>query len=1086
MDGQAAQDLARRMANAGLKVWNDIWEMDVNDPRYAEDVREGLDDTAVLVVCVSHHSRRDWARFEQQSLGFRDPSARDRRFILLRLDDVTVEGALSRSLYFDWRRRTRVEFDRLVEACWPPRADAQMMGRKPTSAHAFAVGSTLPTVLLDPETSVAVASMGHGIVLAWDIETGDLVREFSDHAGTAISLAADGAGSFLSGGTDKIVRLWSLASSEHTAAFHGHPSSVTSVAFGGRGRDPFAVSGDRAGIVCVWDLASRERRLSLEGHGATVHAIACHPTRAQAATAGADGAIRVWDVETGSNIWTWSHVSRTVWALAYSPSGSHLLSGDSDLTVRLWNLETGACERIFEGHTGEVNTVAYHPDGRRIVSAGDDRSVRVWDLQTGTCEQVLSTDSLPTWSVSFRDDKVLALGEDARLNVWTVAARTEPTAQDQVSYTNAKVVIVGESQAGKSGLAMRLAADQWEHTDSTLGAWASQMLVPAPADGTEREIWLWDFGGQADQRLIHQLYLGDAALALLVFDGQRDDVLPRLWDWNRALTATGQAFPKLLVAGRTDRYPVRLGSAQVGAFCEEAGFAGYIETSAKDGTGCATLRDRLVTDIDWSRVPWRTSPVTFQRLKEEILKLKDSGRTLTTTKELRDWLPTQIGPFDTAELEAVIGLLAGPGAVMRLDFGDYILLQPELINTYAQAVIETLRDDPHERGCVTEERVLTGDLNYGSDFQRLSEADEHVVIHAMHGLLVKQSICLRDRDPQDKGPTLLIFPSYFRRERPDRPLAPPSFMTYGFSGYMDEVYASLVVRLHHTNPFRSGDLWRDAADFRTPDGKTIGVRLAKLPDGSGQLEVHCDTGTATNDRVVFAQYVDDHLRAKGHDVTRLRTYICEACSTPVENRHAARRRLTEGKDDIGCSYCDARVPLWDAIEEKLADPELRATVEEMRREAQIVLDTESRERVLVGEMLAMAASANQIARELTVSDHGIDMEIEFKDDDGRATGNKVYLQLKSGDSHLRERKRDGGRLFRIKNPRHAHYWAAQRFPVMLVVRSSSGEIEWMEIGTELRELLAVKARPPSEIAFRGQLLDLRSLRRWGELAAAAD
>ena len=36
------------------------------------------------------------------------------------------------------------------------------------------------------------------------------------------------------------------------------------------------------------------------------------------------------------------------------------------------------------------------------------------------------------------------------------------------------------------------------------------------------EIWLWDFGGQADQRLIHQLYMEETALTVLVFDGQLD------------------------------------------------------------------------------------------------------------------------------------------------------------------------------------------------------------------------------------------------------------------------------------------------------------------------------------------------------------------------------------------------------------------------------------------------------------------------------------------------------------------------------------------------------------------------------------
>jgi len=138
----------------------------------------------------------------------------------------------------------------------------------------------------------------------------------------------------------------------------------------------------------------------------------------------------------------------------------------------------------------------------------------------------------------------------------------------------------------------------------------------------------------------------------------------------------------------------------------------------------------------------------------------------------------------------------------------------------------------------------------------------------------------------------------------------------------------------------------------------------------------------------------------------------------------------------------------------------------------------SRERLLVGEVYAMAARANQIARELTVSDHGIDMEIEFKTDDGRATGKKLYLQLKSGDSHLRSRKRDDQRVFRIKNSRHAGYWADQGFPVMLVIRDSSGAIEWMEIGEHLRQQRAAGPWPAREISFAGERFDVMSIRHW--------
>jgi len=55
-------------------------------------------------------------------------------------------------------------------------------------------------------------------------------------------------------------------------------------------------------------------------------------------------------------------------------------------------------------------------------------------------------------------------------------------------------------------------------------------------DNAEREIWLWDFGGQADQRLIHQLYMEDTALAVLVFDAQKNDIFEALGQWDRDIT----------------------------------------------------------------------------------------------------------------------------------------------------------------------------------------------------------------------------------------------------------------------------------------------------------------------------------------------------------------------------------------------------------------------------------------------------------------------------------------------------------------------------------------------------------------------
>lgn len=153
--------------------------------------------------------------------------------------------------------------------------------------------------------------------------------------------------------------------------------------------------------------------------------------------------------------------------------------------------------------------------------------------------------------------------------------------------------------------------------------------------------------------------------------------------------------------------------------------------------------------------------------------------------------------------------------------------------------------------------------------------------------------------------------------------------------------------------------------------------------------------------------------------------------------------------------------------------------EERAREA---LDTESKERVLVGEVISTVALAGQISRELTVSDHGIDMEIEFTSNAGRATGRKLYLQLRSGDSHLMRRELDGQDIIAMPSERHARYWMEQRSPVMVVVRSSSGEVRWMDVRESLRRESTGKSELARHIVFAAERFDVMSVRRWRERA----
>ena len=473
---------------------------------------------------------------------------------------------------------------------------------------------------------------------------------------------------------------------------------------------------------------------------------------------------------------------------------------------------------------------------------------------------------------------------------------------DQVQYTNAKVLLVGDTSSGKTGLAHRLATGEWKPSDgSTVGAWSTQWPLSevSSAEGLEQEIWLWDFGGQADQRLIHQLYMDRAALILLLFDADKEDVLPGLREWQTALRrCVDPDTPQLLVAGRTDA-GFKASRAKLQNFAKENHF-GYFETSAKEGTGCDELSRSIKNGIQWGQMEKRTSPRIFKLIKDQILKLRDEGQVLHTFKELREelWRRLPEEPrFSDETLQTVIGLLDGPGVVKELDYGTYILLQPEWINAYAQAVLRTLRQDPSELGCLPLRSIAEGKLLFQTvgrdgdivDMKRLPEAEERVVLREMERQLEDRGLCLRQGDK-------LVFPSHCGRERPAVVEYPSVFVSYQVKGYLDDIYATLVVKLSDSESFKLNELWRDAADFETLVGDHhMGIKLTREAVDSGDISVYFAPGVTKQEQVIFANYIHAHLMGRCEQVQRLRYYVCPHCHTPKGNPQVLMKKLIEKK-----------------------------------------------------------------------------------------------------------------------------------------------------------------------------------------------
>jgi len=1127
-DGEVAEDLEYSLyADSGLSVWFHDYDEEYDEDSVRREIEHHLEVSKILVLLMSPHTFAisEWTVLESYTSLFRDPSDPDRHLVPVLIDETEIPEILRRFNYIDWRvkgnRRRQKGYEELLQICnkftrreeffeevikpeiIPPLTIFKGHGREISKIETACEGQIIVSAAHDNKIRIwkvgdkysTASLLGHSdyiyglavtqdgktivsgsddmTVRVWDALKGECKIELTGHKAWVRSVAVNSDGTkVVSGSDDRTVRVWDTANGECLHSFEGgHKNWVRCVAMSEEGN--CIVSGSVDGIVCFRDLLTGESLLNdsaFVGGVQSVHFLSKYKVLLKN-----DYSFKIWDILKNEFIEYQGELSELSESVTTHNSDRNYIVFTTGYEIQLMDIERDRVLLVLEGHTEPVSKALITANGKIIVSTSEDQTLRVWDAETGDCLKIVSmkTQSIVTARMTGNDLLIILRGSE-KIGIWKLDDIYNSVSRRirEVLYTNAKVLLVGETGTGKSGLAHRLVNDEFVQTISSDGVWASQMKLPYEVNvkGIEREVWLWDFAGQSDYRLIHQLYMDETALAVLVFNPQQENPFEGLSQWDKDIQrASRRPFKKLLVAGRTDRGGLVVSRKSIDDFCSERNFAEYLETSALTGKNCSELRDSIIKNINWEDISYISSPRIFKLLKEQIISLKDEGRVLMRLAEIKQQLEMRLPEeiFTIDELRAVIGLLASPGVIKELEFGGFILLQPEIVNSYASAVVRSVRAHIDEIGCIREDLVLKGNLDY-QDIKRLSVLEEEVVLRAMHQMLVARGICLRE--PSEDG-IFLVFPSLFKRERPEIGEHPAPLITYKFTGALDEIYSTLIVRLSHTSVFKKEQLWRFAADFKTQSDKRVGLKMTKRGEGTGEITVYFDTDIPDDTKVSFTRYIHEHLKMKVGDFQRVRHYVCLRCGTPVGNFSVVQKKITQGVKDIVCVDCEARIELWDILEDKFASLESQQLAKRMLKESKVSIDNESKELILIGHAFSIAGEANQIFRPISNSDWGIDGEIEFKDRTGKASGKRVYLQLKSGDSYLTKRKSDNKEIFYIRNERHAEYWQSQAYPVMLVIRTSDGIIRWMD-ATNYLQTYGVEER---QIVFNGEPFTVTNL-----------
>ncbi len=594
-----------------------------------------------------------------------------------------------------------------------------------------------------------------------------------------------------------------------------------------------------------------------------------------------------------------------------------------------------------------------------------DPSIRFDDDEGWRLRDELNNTLLEALDHSVQPDRQETSAEDSEKPAEKAEERST------LQCVSAKIALVGESNVGKSCLAMRLAEDRYPE-DVEMGATFGMRFWPMDAEelhpavrtpkGQRRDVVLWDFGGQDEYQLVHQMFLQDTTLALVLIDPTRGRAaMDEARDWNKRLEyhLGKDQRVKLLVGTKVEKKRDLIDQNSIDALCKECGFAEFIDVSAKTGRNIKKLRKLIAEALDWEQMVTTSRSELFQHIRDEIERRRRRGEIVLTLDAFKRAIKRSAAKlYEEAAVDAVSDQLATQGIIVRtrLTGGDEALvLQLPVIERYAGSLIIAARNNP--RGVpVLEERLLSSTktipLPGMTKKERLSPTKERMVLECIVELMIQHGICFRHGG-------LLVFPTLFpvgqavpdddgglRQAQPDLPFSVSLY--YDFTGAIDNIYASLVSKLMVSEEFGEGRLRSGRVEYDKPGQGVCGIRQLKRTGGLAHIDLFFAEETKPIRRDLFTRFVEEHLRTNGVEIREHEAIKCRKCDREI-SEDIVQANIAANEKDVVCPWCRTHTLISEGVARiRERDPDSDARILALRKtiDARIARDAESVKKVV--------------------------------------------------------------------------------------------------------------------------------------------
>lgn len=203
------------------------------------------------------------------------------------------------------------------------------------------------------------------------------------HDGQVYDIAVAPRGKLaVSGGEDRVVRLWNLETGKGLQSFTGHDTPVLSVSAAPEG--DYVASGDQSGTIKVWNLETGEDT-EFQAHSGGVRTLEFYCLGHAVISGGSDRTVRISEIHSGRELHRYSGLRSAVTAASISHDGRFVLVGCEDGEVSVWKVrdETSPVRR-FTDLPGAVAIVSVNPETGILTAVSKAGLMAQWDVEQGT------------------------------------------------------------------------------------------------------------------------------------------------------------------------------------------------------------------------------------------------------------------------------------------------------------------------------------------------------------------------------------------------------------------------------------------------------------------------------------------------------------------------------------------------------------------------------------------------------------------------------------------------------------------------------------------------------------------------------